>query len=147
MTTQLNATSRTSRTQSCPSRDSGEYCRLHTRRPLCAGACSAPPVTSPVSSLTRRTRTFWAAAVTTVRSAGLMTEPGPFPWGKLSSTSVIRKEYLLSGRLSDFNVFCCFFCNIDSYIYQKFIYSWLGKTGTELFTGSEDGFVKWWDIR
>ena len=24
---------------------------------------------------------------------------------------------------------------------------WIGKTGTELFTGSEDGYMKWWDIR
>ena len=24
---------------------------------------------------------------------------------------------------------------------------WMGKTGTEFFTGSADGFVKWWDIR
>ena len=119
MTTQLNATSRTSRTQLCPSRDSGEYCRLHTRRPLCAGACSAPPATSPVSSLTRRTRTFWAAAVTTVRCVGLMTEPGPFPWGKLSSTSVIRKEYLLSGRLSDFNVLLLLFFATSTHISIK----------------------------
>ena len=28
-----------------------------------------------------------------------------------------------------------------------FAFNWLGKTGAELFTGSEDGFVKWWDIR
>ena len=26
-------------------------------------------------------------------------------------------------------------------------YRWIGKTGTELFTGSSDGHVKWWDIR
>ena len=24
---------------------------------------------------------------------------------------------------------------------------WVGKTGHELFTGSQDGTVKWWDIR
>ena len=24
---------------------------------------------------------------------------------------------------------------------------WIGKTGTEFFTGAADGFVKWWDIR
>ena len=31
---------------------------------------------------------------------------------------------------------------------QQFLFiSWLGKTGTKLFTGSEDGLIKWWDIR
>ena len=24
---------------------------------------------------------------------------------------------------------------------------WVGKTGTEFFTGSQDGYMKWWDIR
>ena len=24
---------------------------------------------------------------------------------------------------------------------------WIGKTGHEFFTGSSDGFIKWWDIR
>ena len=24
---------------------------------------------------------------------------------------------------------------------------WIGKKGTELFTGSQDGYTKWWDIR
>ena len=24
---------------------------------------------------------------------------------------------------------------------------WVGKTGHEFFTGSQDGYVKWWDIR
>ena len=24
---------------------------------------------------------------------------------------------------------------------------WIGKTGHEFFTGSSDGYIKWWDIR
>ena len=28
-----------------------------------------------------------------------------------------------------------------------YAFNWLGKTGVDLFTGSEDGFIKWWDIR
>ena len=28
-----------------------------------------------------------------------------------------------------------------------YFFKWIGKTGTEFFTGSSDGFVKWWDIR
>ena len=26
-------------------------------------------------------------------------------------------------------------------------FRWIGKNGTEFFTGSEDGYMKWWDIR
>ena len=28
-----------------------------------------------------------------------------------------------------------------------YTFKWIGKTGHEFFTGSSDGFVKWWDIR
>ena len=28
-----------------------------------------------------------------------------------------------------------------------YTFRWIGKTGTEFFTGSEDGYMKWWDIR
>ena len=28
-----------------------------------------------------------------------------------------------------------------------YTFKWIGKTGTEFFTGSSDGFIKWWDIR
>ena len=26
-------------------------------------------------------------------------------------------------------------------------FRWIGKAGTEFFTGSQDGYMKWWDIR
>ena len=28
-----------------------------------------------------------------------------------------------------------------------YTFKWIGKTGHEFFTGSSDGFIKWWDIR
>ena len=30
---------------------------------------------------------------------------------------------------------------------QVYTMKWVGKTGHEFFTGSQDGYVKWWDIR
>ena len=35
----------------------------------------------------------------------------------------------------------------NSHTDAVFSFSWIGKTGTEFFTGSEDGYMKWWDIR
>ena len=35
----------------------------------------------------------------------------------------------------------------EIFVYNFLLLSWIGKTGTELFTGSEDSYVKWWDIR
>ena len=28
-----------------------------------------------------------------------------------------------------------------------YTFKWIGKTGHEFFTGSSDGYIKWWDIR
>ena len=35
----------------------------------------------------------------------------------------------------------------ESHSDAVYTFKWIGKTGTEFFTGSSDGFIKWWDIR
>ena len=73
------------------------------------------------------------------RFVGSTTERVSIQSGRRTSTRVTRSPSLPSGgrrrRRRRRNV-----SNV-------LLISWIGKTGTELFTGSEDSYIKWWDIR
>ena len=67
----------------------------------------------------------------------------------INSISIIVNGVFFSGSIVWFTFGGRFLIIISIYYFKNNnnVVSWLGKTGYKLFTGGEDGVIKWWDIR